>query len=376
MNASGGAQPTEYRVEVIGHAWAVDLLQRQLSADRLAHAYLFTGPPHVGKSTLARWFAQTLLCERGTAAQQPGLDMLGGLEPPTTEAKGLPCGSCRSCRQVANGTHPDLRRLNLELQPGERRTLGIEAIRELRSGVAERPFAGQRKVYWIEDAETLTVEAANALLKTLEEPPSFVTILLVALSDHLLLDTIVSRCQLLALRPLAREQVAGALQKRWGADPETASLLASLSLGRPGWAVQALQDEHLLQQREQDLSALLELLGAGLLERFSFAARQNSRWKKGEHEELFTLLERWQGWWRDLLMIGHGCEELVSNIDRLAELRAVGRQVGPLQAHEFVQALWTARQHLGEQVNPGLLFEQLLLQMPTVLVSPSTPVPG
>src|SRR5512136_929842 len=163
---------------IVGHQWAIDLLSRQLAQGQVGHAYLFTGPPQVGKGTLARWFAQALLCQSEGSR---------------------PCEACPACRQVAAGTHPDVRPLNLEVQPGERRTLGIEAIREMRSGMAERPFSGQRKVYLIEDAETMTQDAANALLKTLEEPPSFVVLLLVALSDHMLLPTVVSRCQLVSL---------------------------------------------------------------------------------------------------------------------------------------------------------------------------------
>lgn len=331
---------------VVGHRWAVGLLARQLATGHIAHAYLFTGPPQVGRGTLARWFAQALLCRADT---------------------GVPCGRCAACRKVLAGNHPDLRLLNLEGQGGNRRTLGIEAIRELRSGMAERPFAGARKVYLIEDAESMTVEAANALLKTLEEPPSFVVLLLVAFSDHLLPPTIVSRCQVLPLRALNRPEVHQALVARWGTSEEQAGFLAALSLGRLGWAVQALQDAQLLQRREEDLAALARLMEAGLLERFAFAETQERRWKRGDHAAVLGLLEQWQGWWRDLLLVEEDCLDLVCNGDCLAGLHAAAQKVPPETALTFLQALRSTRQRLLEQVNPRLAFEELLLQLPVTV---------
>jgi DNA polymerase-3 subunit delta' len=331
---------------IIGHQWVLDLLSRQLAHGQVAHAYLFTGAPQVGKGTLARWFAQALLCQA---------------------EEGVPCGTCPACQKVAAGTHPDVRALNLEVQPGGRRTLGIEAVREMRSGMAERPFSGRRKVYLIEDAETMTAEAANALLKTLEEPPSFVVLLLVALSDAMLPATIVSRCQVVPLRTIPRQEVRQALVERWAAGADQADLLAALSHGRPGWAVQALQDGKVLQQREESLEALARLMEVGLLERFAYAEDQERRWKRGDHHAVLDLLECWQGWWRDLLLVGRECPDLVVNVDRLARLRTAGRQIPPARVLRFVQALRAARQHLQEQVNPRLVFEDLLMQMPTVV---------
>ena len=323
----------------------MDLLRRQMAQGKVAHAYLLTGPSQIGRGTLARWLAQALLCEE--------------VRPP--------CGVCPACRRVAAEVHPDLHRLHLDLQEGGRRTLGIEAVREMRQGIAERPFYGRRKVYLIEDAECMTIEAENALLKTLEEPPPFVVLLLVALSDHLLLPTIVSRCQVLSLRPLSRQEVRQALVEHWGASEEQAGLLAALSQGRLGWAVQALNDPQVLQKRQEYLAALHRLLSAGLLERFAFAEAQERLWRHGRAALVLEMLQCWQGWWRDLFLWTRGCADLVVHRDQLEALEKAGRQVSSQAALAFLRALRTAQERLQEQVNPRLAFEELLLQLPVVV---------
>lgn len=333
-------------IPVYGHTWAMELLRRQIDQEKVAHAYLFTGPAQIGRGTLARWLAQALLCE-------------GEGSPP--------CGRCPTCQKVAAGTHPDLHWLHLGLQEGNRRTLGIEAVREMRLGIAERPFYGRRKVYLIEDAECMTVEAGNALLKTLEEPPPFVVLLLVALSDHLLLPTIVSRCQVLPLRPLPRREVRQALVEHWGASEEQAELLSSLCQGRLGWAVQALADPRVLERRREGLAVLGRLLSAGLLERFAFAEAQERLWRDGKAVFVLEMLQCWQGWWRDLFFLSQGCVDLVVNRDQLEVLRNAGRQIAPQVALVFLQALRTAQERLQEQVNPRLALEELLLQLPVVV---------
>lgn len=331
-------------IPVYGHAWAMELLRRQMAQGKVAHAYLFTGPAQIGRSTLARWLAQALLCE-------------GELPP---------CGRCPACRRVATGIHPDLHRLYLD-QEGNRRTLGIEAVREMRQGIAERPFYGRRKVYLIEDAECMTVEAGNALLKTLEEPPPFVVLLLVALSDHLLLPTIVSRCQVLPLRPLPRREVRQALVEHWGASEEQAEMLSFLCQGRLGWAVQALSDPQVLERRRENLATLGRLLSAGLLERFAFAEVQERLWKHGKAVGVLETLQCWQGWWRDLFLLTQGCADLVVNRDQLEVLQNAGRQIAPQAALAFLQALRVTQERLQDQVNPRLALEELLLQLPVVV---------
>ena len=202
---------------VVGHEWAVQLLRQQVSSGKTAHAYLFAGPPGVGKTTLARRLAAALLC-RGDSAP--------------------PCGTCRDCRLVATSHHADLLVIEPQQVGGSsRQSLKADQVRELRSQLARTPVEGSRRVAIVRRFDEATVSAANTLLKTLEEPPPHVVIVLLADDPNQILPTIVSRCQPISLRPLPAAQVEQALVQDWHAAPEQARLLAHLAAGRLGWAV-------------------------------------------------------------------------------------------------------------------------------------------
>ena len=213
---------------VIGHEWATELLAQAIRGGRPSHAYLFTGLSQVGKTTLARAFAQALLCETG---------------------QGAPCGGsvdpCRTCQRVAQGRYPDV-----QFIAAEKNAIQIDQVRALQADAAVAPLEGRRKIFIIQEIERATLPAANALLKSLEEPPPQVILLLTATRRDQVLPTILSRCQLVGLRPLPLEQVQTALQERWHVDEERAALLARLSGGRLGWAVTAHTDPELWQARE------------------------------------------------------------------------------------------------------------------------------
>jgi len=176
---------------VIGHEWAVALLRRSLAENRVGHAYLITGSPQVGKTTLARTFAQALNCTHPDADERP-------------------CDACRSCRLVSAGNHPDVP----FIEP-DGASLKIDQIRALQRQVALSPVEGRWKGYILREMERATAEAANALLKTLEEPPSHAVLILTASEAEVLLPTIVSRCQTVPLRPLSQQAIAQALVSRW-----------------------------------------------------------------------------------------------------------------------------------------------------------------
>jgi DNA polymerase-3 subunit delta' len=191
---------------VRGHDRIVAELRGALSGGRLPHAFLFVGPSGVGKHTVARALAQALLCERHDGSAPD------------------PCGACAACKQVEAHTHPDLIEIN---RPPDRHELPIQTIRDLVHDLALKPMRGGRRVAIVDDADDLSEEAANAFLKTLEEPPSGSVLILVGTTPEAQLDTILSRCRVVRFGPLADEDVAAILMDKGAAeDVESALALA------------------------------------------------------------------------------------------------------------------------------------------------------
>jgi DNA polymerase-3 subunit delta' len=316
---------------IVGHDWAVALLRRALQRDGLSHAYLFTGPPSVGKTTLAHVLAQASLCQ--------------GEED-------RPCGSCRACRLFASGNHPDLHPVAPGTAAGR---LSIGQVRALTRQLSLTPSMGQRRVAILSDFDRATPSAANALLKTLEEPPAGVTLVLLAPDADSLLPTIVSRCQVLPLHPLPVEQVRLALIERWGVEPEPAALLARLSGGRPGWAVRAAADPALQRVRAQRLEDLTRLLGASLVERFRYAAVLARDALAAEE-----TLDVWTGWWRDVMVLAAGADGPLTNLDLRERLDRHARSLGPARAAALVKATRRTTDLLRRNVNPLLALEVLV----------------
>jgi DNA polymerase-3 subunit delta' len=319
--------------QVVGHEWAVELLERSLANGRMAHAYLLLGLPQIGKTTLALNFAQALNC----------LD------------EGKPCGQCRSCRKIAHGNHPDVQ--VIEATNG---TIKIDQMRAMQREVVLSPHEGSWKVYVICQMERATTEAANCLLKTLEEPPDQVILMLTASDMDQLLPTVISRCQVLNLRPPSAPLVQKTLEENWEVDPERARLLARLSGGRLGWAVRVSENEAILRKRERRLDEMAELMGQGRVERLRYAQRLSQR-----SDDLRKVLDLWLSWWRDLLLIKGGSSTEVTNVDREATLRSQARGYSLIQVRDFIESLRAAVWQLEHNANTRLTLEVLMLGLPS-----------
>jgi len=319
--------------DILGQERVLGYLKAALAQGRLAHAYLFLGPEGVGKESVARALAGALNCE-------------------ALSEDGDACGVCPSCKRMAAGTHPDFLVI-VPTSEGRQPQIKIEQIREFRRLTAYPPVGGGWRVALIKPGGALNDAAANALLKTLEEPPPQHLLILTAGVEGDLFPTVVSRCQKLAFAPLPYPLIVGELTRRGHAPPQ-AALLTALSGGSLGRAL-ALKPEELLNRRQRVLEDL-ERLSRG-------NATTALDWAKGlakavPEADAFFLMT--QLWYRDLLLTACGAPEcLLANQDLLADLRAEAAATRPDAWFAKLAALAAAQRHLRANLNPELTLDLL-----------------
>jgi len=330
---------------IYGQDHLLKRLEASLQQQRQSHAYLLCGPPHVGKMTLAINISQAVNC---------------------LEGPGIPCGSCTQCTRIAQGHHADVR----VLYPGQgeefgwpKTMIGLEAIKGTLRVVNLNPYEGSTSVVIIDGTESMSDEAANALLKTLEEPPPHAMFLLLTANDEAVLTTVQSRCQTMTLVPLAKDRMVNHLINAHEATPELAEQLFRLSRGCLGWAIGALNDSQVLEQRDADLAKMQETLEAGLVTRFTYANEVATLFGS-DREAAKNLLALWLRWWRDLLLIKEGAEEFLHNSDHAESLKSQASGLSTAEIVQFINRLMQTLSNLDSNVSPRLAMEVLMLNLP------------
>jgi len=294
--------------------------------------------------TLARDLAMALNCQRGVP----------------------PCGECASCRRISAATHSDVQVIGLgKNADGKQQTeIGIEDIRQMQHSANLPPFEGKCKVFIIDGAELLSIEAANCLLKTLEEPAPTVVFVLLTAKEELLPLTVVSRCQRIELALLPSAQAESALIEKWSVEPQRARLLARLSHGRLGWAVNAT-DQGWLDRHNEDTDELIATIEGDLESRFAYAAQlatEFSQSRDAVQEKLGLFLD----WWHDVLLVKAGLGDAVVNVDRMEPLGSMATGLSLEEIRSCIAAVEAARTQLKQNANARLALEVFVLGLPGV----------
>lgn len=335
---------------VWGHDGVIANLQREIVQDRVRHAYLIAGPEGIGKTTLALAFAQVLCCQ----------------VPP---APGLACGMCRSCQKISRGVHPDVVTVSLETQlaqasktSGKNTSLTIETVRGLAESVSLRPLEGRWRIVIVDDAESMQEVAQEALLKTLEEPPAYVVILLLTNDSEVLLPTIRSRCQQVDLRAVPRSQIVSCLTARGVAQAE-AETAGAVAAGRPGVAIRAVSDPTLQQRRREAVERAIGWISGSAYDRMVEAFRLGDTFGR-RRDAVYADLDALLGIWRDIMLLRASQQDFLTYRDDAVRLRELAGDWNMADVHGAVCAVQSCIGDLEANVRPRLALENMVLQWP------------
>ncbi len=316
-----------------GHKQVLRMLRNAITQGRVAHAYLFTGPSGVGKETIALSFARALLC--------------------SSPADGDACGVCRACRQVRSCNHPDF-----YTEGPDGASIKIEQIRDIQRRVPYRSYQGGRKLFLIRQAETMTDQAANCLLKTLEEPPPDTVFILITARPQLLPPTIISRCQQVLFKNIPLPELIEGLVRLHGMLEEDALLPAALSGGSMGKALAYTSGSYL--ERRRAVYNLLRALGeAGPCESLEMAEKA----AESRESACFTL-EVLSCWYRDLLVYRETGEAgLLFNHDHTALIKSESERFETTTLLEIIESIESAKGKAETNINTRLILEVLFLKL-------------
>ena len=319
--------------DIIGHKQEIAHLERAIETGKVSHAYIFSGDKGTGKRRLADAFAETLQCE-GTGVR--------------------PCGECHSCRQAESGNHPDI----IYIRHEKPTSIGVEDIREQLTGDNQiRPYNGRYKIYMIPDAERMTVQAQNAILKTIEEPPEYAVIILMTTNEQVFLDTIRSRCVVLNLKPVPDEQVKSYLMEQIQIPDYQADICVAFAQGNIGKAVRLASSEDFSAIKS---SAMQLIRNAGKMEISDLIdyVKEVQEYKISIQDYLDILAL----WYRDMVYF-----KATRDIDGIVfqdEIRTIRETVKVCSyegVEEVMKAIESAKTRLNANVNFDLTMELLFL---------------
>jgi DNA polymerase-3 subunit delta' len=317
---------------IIGQSTLIKGLKAIVDSGRVVHSYIFTGPEGIGKKTISDFFAKMLLCS--------GQDK--------------PCNGCRSCRQFESGNQPDLIRVK-----SEKGAIRVDAIRDLRKDIGIKPYQGSRKIYIIEDGETMNQHAQNAFLKTLEEPPEHAVIMILANNLPGLFPTIISRCQQIRVPSLSTNEVAQIIESKTQMPRDEALVYGKLSQGIPGIGLKLAKSDQYRKLREESLSILNKLANSTLVEAMGYID-----FFLDNRDNIAEILDIMELWMRDVLVVKQGgCRDVIISMDKISQLESLAKNFTIPAIQGIIGNMEDSKKMLKSHANFQLTIENMLMKI-------------
>lgn len=319
--------------DILGHEGVISHLQNAISMNKVSHSYIISGEDGLGKRMLADAFAKALQCEEGTA---------------------VPCGRCHSCIQAESGNQPDI----IHVAHEKPNSIGVDDVRvQLVDDIVIKPYSSRYKVYIIDEAEKLTVQAQNAILKTIEEPPAYAVIIFLTSNTGVFLPTIMSRCVTLSLKPVKNQLIIEYLMKKCQVPEYQAELCAAFAQGRPGRAVKLAASPD-FEEIKSDIIKLLKNIHNMELTELVAAIKEINNYDISVDDclDIMTL------WFRDVLLfkVSRDPNALIFT-DEIGDIRKAAGRSSYEGIEIIMEAFDKAKIRLHANVNFDMTMELLLL---------------
>lgn len=320
--------------DIVGQEHLKEHLENAIKMDKVSHAYIINGEKNAGKEFIAKTFAMALQCENRQ-----------GIEP---------CGECHSCKQALSGNHPDIIFITHE-KPG---TIGVDDIRrQINNDVAIKPYKGPWKIYIMNEGEKMTVQAQNALLKTLEEPPEYAVLLILAANVDSLLPTVLSRCVVLNMKPAKDAQIKKYLMETMEIPDYKADICVAFARGNVGKAKLLANSEEFDKVKEEAIILLKNIREMELNEIVTAIKKINEyKFDVNDYLDILSI------WYRDVLLFKatHDANHLIFK-EEIQYIRKVADKSAYEGIEKIIDALEKSKQRLSANVNFDLTMELLLL---------------
>lgn len=355
--------------DIVGQDMLIENLQSAIKYNKISHAYLIEGERLSGKRMIADIFARALQCEcdREDTQQQTSLFSLGMFEDNEQTDKAdtgeqiKPCNQCRSCRQAQNGNHPDI----IYVEHEKPNVISVDNIRRVNEDIVLKPYSGPYKIYIIDEAEKMNMQAQNALLKTLEEPPEYAIILLLTTRTEAMLQTILSRCMVLNIKPVAEDAIKNYLMQSIQVPDYRAAVCASFARGNVGRAIELASNEAFDRLKSLVISAMKNIADMEIHQMSAEIKKiTEEKFDKDDYLDLCFI------WFRDVLLYKacglYGDTKRIIFKEERHDLEDAARRCSYEGIEKVIHSISRARSRIAANVNFDLTMELMFLDIKAV----------